>query len=66
MTNYQFVCPLEGCDHMVMKSEAATQEEAAVELTQTAEKHLADMHQEIHKSQDEVAADISANMKQVG
>jgi hypothetical protein len=46
-----------------MHSSAQTDATAAMELTATAEKHLQDMHQDVHKTHEEVAADITSHMK---
>ena len=59
---YTFTCPLEGCDHKVMRSEAGDENTAAQELTATAEQHLQEMHPDIHKTHDEVDQDIRAHM----
>ena len=60
---YTFICPLEGCDHTVMRSEANDENTAAEELTTTAQKHLSDMHPDVHKTRDEVAQDIRSHMQ---
>lgn len=59
---YTFTCPLNGCNHLVMKSDATDENTAAQELTATAEQHLKDMHPEIHKAHEEVDQDIRAHM----
>lgn len=65
MQHYTFTCPLEGCNHVVMHASATTAEEAATELTATAEQHLQTMHPEIHKTHEEVDQDIRSHMTQV-
>ncbi len=59
---YTFTCPLEGCEHKVMKSSVETVDEAAPELMRAAELHLDDMHPGVHKSHEEISQDIRAHM----
>lgn len=63
---YSFTCPLEGCEHMIMTSHQETEDKAAEDLTSQAEKHLQDMHKDVHKTHDEVASDVRANMVKTG
>lgn len=59
---YTFTCPLDSCNHTVMKTDKNDENTAAQELTATAEQHLKDMHQEIHKTHEEVDQDIRSHM----
>ena len=61
---YTFTCPLEGCNHTVMTSNASNSEEGKQELTVAAEKHLSEKHPDMHKTHEEVAADIASHMTQ--
>ena len=59
---YTFTCPLEGCDHTVMTSVSDEPAEASEELTHTAQRHLEEMHSDIHKTEEEVNRDIREHM----
>lgn len=59
---YTFACPLEGCTE-VMMVEAQTDEEALDKLVETAKGHLATTHPELHKTDDEIKADIGPKMQ---
>ena len=59
---YIFRCPLEGCEHTTMISEANDENTAAEELTTKAEEHLRQMHSDVHKTHEEVSQDIHSHM----
>ncbi len=61
---YQFTCPLEGCDQ-TMVVDAQNEEEAAQKLTNSAKMHLSQKHPEIKKTDEEVMTDIKSMMKSV-
>lgn len=62
MSQFSFTCPLTGCNNLVMRAQSENPDEAAKELTTTAEQHLKEMHPDMHKTHDEVAQDIRAHM----
>jgi hypothetical protein len=59
---YTFACPLEGCSQ-VMKVEAMDDDQALDMLIDTAKGHLSSAHPELHKSDEEIRADIQPNMQ---
>lgn len=61
MTQYTFTCPLEGCS-TVMTTQVSTEEEGAKALVAQAKAHLASVHPEVHKTDEEVDKDIRSHM----
>lgn len=61
MQQYTFTCPLPGCGH-VLSVHAQSREDGAKMLVEEAHKHLATAHPEVHKTHEEVTADISSHM----
>lgn len=61
MAKYSFTCPLAGCA-LKMESGAQDHEAAAVDLVAQAEKHLQDVHPDVHKTHEEVDLDIRSHM----
>lgn len=58
---YSFTCPLSGCG-MVMTAAGEDREVAAKNLIEQAKVHLANVHPEIKKTDDEVSLDIHSHM----
>lgn len=63
MKEYTFTCPLAGCG-VVLSVHADSDEQGAVLLTAEAEKHLKEIHPDVHKSHEEVDADIKSHMQE--
>lgn len=61
---FQFSCPLEGCDQ-VLVVDAENKEEGAKKLVEAAKIHLAEMHPQVHKTDEQVNADIRSRMESV-
>lgn len=61
---FTFTCPLDGCNHTVMESDAVDANVAAEDLTATAEQHLKEAHPDVQKTHEEVDQDIRAHMTQ--
>lgn len=61
MTDYSFTCPLTGCG-VVMTTHAEDVDTARADLVGQAKQHLARVHPEIKKSDQEVNEDIGAHM----
>ena len=61
MKHYTFTCPLEGCA-AVMTRDAESDEEAVQVLSNMAEQHLKEVHPDVHKTRDEVEADVKTHM----
>lgn len=61
MTTYTFTCPLQGCG-LIMTNHESTDDLAAENLVNQAKEHLRTVHPEIHKSDEEVNADIRSHM----
>lgn len=58
---YFFTCPLEGCSE-VMTTNAENDETALTSLVALAKDHLSSVHQDIHKTDEEIRADIQPKM----
>lgn len=58
---YAFTCPIDGC-HMKMTAESVDEEQAAISLVADAKNHLAKVHPDIKKSDEEVGQDIRSHM----
>lgn len=56
---YSFTCPLDGCGQK-MTVDATSREEAVEKLTEAAKGHLASVHPEVQKSDEQVHDDISS------
>ena len=61
MTNYSFTCAITGCG-VVMKASAEDKEHAANMLIGQAKAHLASVHPDIKKTDEEISADIHSHM----
>lgn len=59
---YTFTCPLEGCTE-VMQVEAMDDDQALDMLVDTAKGHLAKAHPDLHKTDEEIRADIGPKMQ---
>lgn len=62
---YTFTCPLEGCG-LVMTTNEENMDAAAKVLVATAKEHLATVHPDVRKTDDEVNTDIMSHMVKVG
>lgn len=61
MRQYKFICPLPGCG-MLLTAHAQTKDQGIAMLIDEAHRHLATAHPDIHKTNGEVSADITAHM----
>lgn len=61
MKRYMFTCPLQNCG-VVMSRDGESPEEGVTILSNMAQQHLKDVHPDIHKTREEVEADIKEHM----
>jgi hypothetical protein len=63
LREYTFICPLAGCG-TVLSIHADNADQGQTLLTVEAEKHLQEIHPDIHKTHEEVALDIKSHMQE--